>query len=153
YFTAVWRAGLRPSLKLTKLVTAGCSIFVSGSELATPCTPVQCAKSLMRQRFHALVGNREADQFRYLSAPKTCASLTCPFVLVIAPFGMSASSPLPQIVTAVRAESLGVPQTSPVPRAQSRLTSHESLAMTLRSYYDSLYAAHGPQHWWPGRSR
>ena len=22
----------------------------------------------------------------------------------------------------------------------------------LRSYYDALFAAHGPQHWWPGRS-
>jgi endonuclease III related protein len=23
----------------------------------------------------------------------------------------------------------------------------------LRSYFDALFAAHGPQHWWPGRSR
>src|SRR5258708_19948811 len=23
----------------------------------------------------------------------------------------------------------------------------------LRSYFDALLAAHGPQHWWPGRSR
>ncbi len=23
----------------------------------------------------------------------------------------------------------------------------------LRSYFDSLLAAHGPQHWWPGRTR
>jgi endonuclease III related protein len=23
----------------------------------------------------------------------------------------------------------------------------------LRSYYDALFAAYGPQHWWPGRSR
>src|SRR6266481_5495424 len=22
----------------------------------------------------------------------------------------------------------------------------------LRTYYDALFAAHGPQHWWPGRS-
>jgi endonuclease III related protein len=24
---------------------------------------------------------------------------------------------------------------------------------TLRVYYDALFAAHGPQHWWPGRTR
>src|SRR5712672_1635775 len=24
---------------------------------------------------------------------------------------------------------------------------------SLRVYYDTLFAAHGPQHWWPGRSR
>lgn len=23
----------------------------------------------------------------------------------------------------------------------------------LRTYYDALFAAHGPQHWWPGRTR
>ena len=23
----------------------------------------------------------------------------------------------------------------------------------LRAYYETLYAAHGPQHWWPGRTR
>src|SRR5260221_3118398 len=23
----------------------------------------------------------------------------------------------------------------------------------LHRYYDSLFAAHGPQHWWPGRTR
>lgn len=23
----------------------------------------------------------------------------------------------------------------------------------LREYYDALFAAHGPQHWWPGRTR
>jgi endonuclease III related protein len=26
-------------------------------------------------------------------------------------------------------------------------------ASLLRSYYGALFAAHGPQHWWPGRSR
>src|SRR5258708_35340677 len=25
-------------------------------------------------------------------------------------------------------------------------------AGALRTYYDALFAAHGPQHWWPGRS-
>src|SRR5256885_1355935 len=24
---------------------------------------------------------------------------------------------------------------------------------SLQTYYDTLYAAYGPQHWWPGRSR
>jgi endonuclease-3 related protein len=26
------------------------------------------------------------------------------------------------------------------------------LPTSLRRYYDALFAAHGPQHWWPGRS-
>ena len=26
-------------------------------------------------------------------------------------------------------------------------------AAPLRAYYDALFAAHGPQHWWPGRTR
>ncbi len=26
-------------------------------------------------------------------------------------------------------------------------------ASPLRSYFDALFAAHGPQHWWPGRNR
>jgi endonuclease III related protein len=25
-------------------------------------------------------------------------------------------------------------------------------AVALRKYYDALFAAHGPQHWWPGRT-
>src|SRR5882762_2486596 len=28
---------------------------------------------------------------------------------------------------------------------------HES-PPALRTYYDALFAAHGPQHWWPGRT-
>src|ERR1700740_3492249 len=27
-----------------------------------------------------------------------------------------------------------------------------ALPTPLRSYYDALLAAHGPQHWWPGRT-
>src|SRR5882762_9492684 len=27
-----------------------------------------------------------------------------------------------------------------------------TLDTSLRSYYDVLFAAHGPQHWWPGRT-
>lgn len=30
---------------------------------------------------------------------------------------------------------------------------HSSQKPLLHNYYDALYAASGPQHWWPGRSR
>src|ERR1700716_4033520 len=41
-----------------------------------------------------------------------------------------------------------------VPRKQPGETSAVSFPQTndLRSYYDALYLAHGPQHWWPGRT-
>lgn len=61
---------------------------------------------------------------------------------------MSASSSLPQIVTA--------------PFAPLRhLSAHSSASRTaistskndLHAYYDALFAANGPQHWWPGRTR
>jgi endonuclease III related protein len=61
---------------------------------------------------------------------------------------MSVSSSLPQIVAAPFA---------PV----RRQTAHLSASLTaisrskndLHSYYAALFAAYGPQHWWPGRTR
>jgi endonuclease III related protein len=55
---------------------------------------------------------------------------------------MSQPSALPQLVTAISAAPL-----RGIPIAQtSRLS-------TLHTYYNALLAAHGPQHWWPGRTR
>src|SRR5438309_2050681 len=34
-----------------------------------------------------------------------------------------------------------------------QLVSDSALQSVLRSYFDSLLAAHGPQNWWPGRTR
>ena len=34
-----------------------------------------------------------------------------------------------------------------------QLVSDSAVQSVLRSYFDSLLAAHGPQHWWPGRTR
>jgi endonuclease III related protein len=44
-------------------------------------------------------------------------------------------------------------------RAQIERANHDSArggmlasSAALRTYYDALFAAHGPQHWWPGRT-
>ena len=44
-----------------------------------------------------------------------------------------------------------VPQTEAVANPSARIASAAPPA-PLRAYYDALFAAHGPQHWWPGRS-
>lgn len=38
------------------------------------------------------------------------------------------------------------------PQSAARLALPDSLPV-LHTYYDALYAAHGPQGWWPGRTR
>src|SRR5437763_16108371 len=38
---------------------------------------------------------------------------------------------------------------APVSSVGGRIT---ALPNSIRSYYDALFAAHGPQHWWPGRT-
>jgi endonuclease-3 related protein len=50
-----------------------------------------------------------------------------------------------------------ISQIEPHARPQAKsLTETNSLLSParphLRSYYDALFAAHGPQHWWPGRT-
>jgi endonuclease III related protein len=50
-----------------------------------------------------------------------------------------------------------VSQIEPHPRPEAKRLAEASSRIPhgqphLRSYYDALFAAHGPQHWWPGRS-
>ena len=61
---------------------------------------------------------------------------------------MSASSSLPQIVTAPFA-----PVRRLTPHLSASLTAISPSKNDLHSYYEALFAAHGPQHWWPGRTR
>jgi endonuclease III related protein len=44
-----------------------------------------------------------------------------------------------------------VPQIDPGVNTSSRAATHPS-SVTLGAYYDALFAAYGPQHWWPGRT-
>src|SRR5258708_30907712 len=44
-----------------------------------------------------------------------------------------------------------VPQTEAGANPSAR-TAPAAPPAPLRAYYDALLAAHGPQHWWPGRS-
>lgn len=44
-----------------------------------------------------------------------------------------------------------VPQIDPAVNPSTRAGPDASSA-ALRAYYDALFAAHGPQHWWPGRT-
>lgn len=64
---------------------------------------------------------------------------------------MAASSLLPQIVTAPTSATAGVK----VRNGISQLAAPVEIGQpqSLRGYYDALFAAHGPQHWWPGRTR
>ncbi len=58
---------------------------------------------------------------------------------------MAPAHPLPQSVyTKIRV-------TKSVPRARSTQT--PTRLPILQDYYHALFAAHGPQHWWPGRTR
>jgi endonuclease III related protein len=45
------------------------------------------------------------------------------------------------------------PQAPPEPnRLPGTNSMHSPAQLRLRPYYDALFAAHGPQHWWPGRT-
>jgi endonuclease III related protein len=57
---------------------------------------------------------------------------------------MSARSSLPQLETHPKRSA----STAPVATADSLPNSQP----ILRQYFDALFAAHGPQHWWPGRT-
>jgi endonuclease III related protein len=87
------------------------------------------------------------------------AFLDLPFGDRYRAFEMSASIGLPQIVTASpgslghaaeRHSFCGTPGTSQ-PLAPSQLPASGNAP--LGSYFKALFAAHGPQQWWPGRSR
>lgn len=72
---------------------------------------------------------------------------------------MSASTTLPQIVTA--AQSPFTKSAKLISSAPSSEISKQSLHShspgtrnpALGNYFNALFAAHGPQYWWPGRSR
>jgi endonuclease-3 related protein len=51
-------------------------------------------------------------------------------------------------------ENLGVTITAPVERPVYASAKHlRNEAAVLKDYFNILFDAHGPQHWWPGRSR
>jgi endonuclease III related protein len=67
--------------------------------------------------------------------------------------GVSDSNPVPSTISLPGAGRLVQPSTntSTIPFASPALNRHARVF--LRSAYDALFAAHGPQKWWPGRSR
>jgi endonuclease III related protein len=56
---------------------------------------------------------------------------------------MAALPQTSQIEPNVRTEAKSLPETNSL---------HSPVQPHLRPYYDALFAAHGPQHWWPGRT-
>jgi endonuclease-3 related protein len=79
--------------------------------------------------------------------------LDLPFCDRYRAFEMPASRLRPQFVSPLQvpptpASGLADPSAE---RANQRTDARD--ASLLHSYYGALYAAHGPQHWWPGRSR
>jgi endonuclease-3 related protein len=50
--------------------------------------------------------------------------------------------------SAISTATAGVTSIGATPASQERPTSPP-----LRAYYDALFTAYGPQHWWPGRTR
>jgi len=71
--------------------------------------------------------------------------LTCSGAVAIVKFAMASAHPLPH---SVRVKFRVTKSVSTKPRTSAL----ESLPI-LQDYYHSLFDAHGPQHWWPGRSR
>jgi endonuclease-3 related protein len=71
--------------------------------------------------------------------------LTCLSALAIFKFEMSSLLPLPKSVYP------DLPVTKTVSRPTRALP--RSQLPILNNYYHSLFDAHGPQHWWPGRTR
>jgi len=128
-------------LKVTKLVTPRSLIFVDRSEIATPCPQGQCLGF------------------------GTVPILDLPFCARYRAFEMALSSLSPQIESPTPLRPEGA-------RRSSLATSHKSAAAAtlvagrplapgkaktgegpLPAYFEALFAAHGPQHWWPGRTR
>jgi endonuclease-3 related protein len=60
---------------------------------------------------------------------------------------MAATRPLPQIVYP------SSPENSSAAAAAFELAPQPSGTTTLRQYFEVLFQAYGPQHWWPGRTR
>jgi len=71
--------------------------------------------------------------------------LTCSFVVVIVSFAMGSTAALPKSVHAK------IDVTKSVSRVRDVASGDPH--STLHKYFLALFEAHGPQHWWPGRSR
>jgi len=71
--------------------------------------------------------------------------LTCSFVVVIVSFAMGSTAALPKSVHAK------IDVTKSVSRLRDDAERGE--LSRLHKYFVALFEAHGPQHWWPGRSR
>ena len=123
--------------KVTKLVTSGVAIFGVRSKLANPCP---CGQYLHQRPF----------AFLDLPPPRRYRALT-----------MAATRSLPQFVgplpihkktvsPPVLAEIAAFP---PIKNLSSLLPSVSTVPFVPSSYFDALFAAHGPQRWWPGRTR
>lgn len=79
---------------------------------------------------------------------------------------MAATRTLPQNVRSITLQNSYVSSTTlaepstlwnsepPIATLPSSSNSNRSFdSASLRSFYDALFLAHGPQHWWPGRTR
>jgi len=121
--------------KVTKLVTSGVAIFAVRSKLANPCPDGQY---MLHRPF----------PFLDLPLPRRYRALT-----------MAASRALPQFVGSSSARNKGVSLRDWADCAVAGATSGSALPAgsharaPLSSYFEALFAAHGPQHWWPGRTR
>ena len=71
--------------------------------------------------------------------------LTCPFAVVIVSFAMASTAALPKSVHAKMDVTKSVSRLCDVATGDAHSTLHK--------YFLALFEAHGPQHWWPGRSR
>jgi endonuclease-3 related protein len=65
------------------------------------------------------------------------------------------SSPVSLDFPSAESQMLAVETSEPGfgPSSELLPTLRPLLSPTPRAYYDALFAAHGPQHWWPGRTR
>lgn len=121
--------------KVTKLVTSRAPIFALRSKLANPCPHGQYL-------FH------RPSAFLDLPPPRRYRALT-----------MAASRALPQFVGSSSSRKVTVSLRDladfplPDPTSGRALPAASLSHAPLSAYFDALFAAHGPQHWWPGRTR
>jgi len=67
---------------------------------------------------------------------------------------MSTSSPLPKFVSLLPPVAGAIPEsTLPAPFSTARHSPLPASRTGVAVLFDALFAAHGPQHWWPGRTR
>jgi len=91
--------------------------------------------------------------------PRTIRFLDLPFCDRYRASEMSASPALPQIVTTSHSHSTNTAKpysSAPSAKISERVPHSHSIGTgnsVLGAYFNALFVAHGPQHWWPGRSR